>query len=106
MVRMQATDGHRASAELPVVAIVKPFLSAPAYIELDALNRLLREPGRVTAAYLLIDRRQREAFSARAKELPRIVVGEFPGQRPGLDAQAAQPGQRLLRHRCSSCSRR
>lgn len=73
MVSVQATDGHRASAVLPVVAIVKPFLAAPAYIELDALNRLLREPARVTAAYLLLDRRQREAFSERAKELPRIV---------------------------------
>ena len=60
-----------------MVAIVKPFLSAPAYIELDALNGLLREPARVTAAYLLIDRRQREAFSERAKELPRIVSVSF-----------------------------
>jgi putative ABC transport system permease protein len=77
MVRMQATDGRRASAQLPVVAIVRPFLMAPAYLDLDALNRLVREPGRVTAAYLLVDRRQREAFSARAKELPRIVGVSF-----------------------------
>jgi putative ABC transport system permease protein len=73
MVRIQATDGRRATAELPVVAIVKPYLAASAYIEMDTLSRLLREPGRVTAAHLLIDSRQRDAFSARAKELPRIV---------------------------------
>jgi putative ABC transport system permease protein len=72
-VRMTATDGHRASIEMPVVAIVKPYLAASSYIELEALGRLLREPGRVTAAHLLIDRRQRDAFSAAAKELPRIV---------------------------------
>lgn len=72
-VRMIATDGHRASAELPVVAIVEPYLAGAAYIELEALNRLLREPGRVTAAHLLLDRREREAFSARVKQLPRIV---------------------------------
>lgn len=72
-VRMTATDGHRASVELPVVAIVEPYLAGASYIELDALGRLLREPGRVTAAYLLIDRARREAFSARVKELPRIV---------------------------------
>jgi putative ABC transport system permease protein len=72
-VRMTATDGHRASVELPVVAIVEPYLAGASYIELEALNRLLREPGRVTAAYLLVDRRQRDALSARAKELPRIV---------------------------------
>ncbi|HUG72432.1 MAG TPA: FtsX-like permease family protein [Steroidobacteraceae bacterium] len=73
IVRLTATDGHRASVELPVVAIVKPYLAASSYIEIETLGRLLREPGRVTAAHLLLDRRQREAFSARAKQLPRIV---------------------------------
>jgi putative ABC transport system permease protein len=77
MVRVQATGGRRASTELPVVAIVRPMLAASAYIELGALNRLLREPGRVTQAYLLLDARQRDAFSARAKELPRIVSVSF-----------------------------
>lgn len=72
-VRLTATDGHRASVELPVVAIVKPYLAASSYMELEALSRLLREPGRVTAAYILLDRSERDAFSARTKELPRIV---------------------------------
>ena len=72
-VRIQATDGHRASAVLPVVAIVRPYLAASAYIEINRLNQLLREPGRVTAAHLLIDSRQRDAFTRRVKQLPRIV---------------------------------
>lgn len=72
-VRLTATDGHRASIELPVVAIVRPYLAASSYIELETLSQLLREPGRVTAAHLLLDRRSRDAFSAKAKELPRIV---------------------------------
>jgi putative ABC transport system permease protein len=72
-VRLTATDGHRASVELPVVAIVRPYLAASSYMELEALSRILREPGRVTAAYILLDRRERDAFSAQAKELPRII---------------------------------
>jgi putative ABC transport system permease protein len=76
-VRVQATDGRRASAVLPVVAIVKPYLAGAAYMRLDAFNRLLQEPGRVTSAYVLLDRRQRDAFSARAKQLPRIVAVSF-----------------------------
>jgi hypothetical protein len=39
-----------------VVAIVKPYLAGAAYMRLDAMNRLLREPDRVTSAYLLLDR--------------------------------------------------
>ncbi len=77
IVRIQATDGHQAVAHLPVVAIVKPYLSAPAYLELSTLSRLLKEPDRVTAAYLLLDRRQRNAFSARAKETPTIMSVSF-----------------------------
>jgi putative ABC transport system permease protein len=38
---------------------------------------MLREPGRVTSAYLLLDSRQRAAFSARTKQLPRIVAVSF-----------------------------
>lgn len=76
-VRVQATDGHRATAELPVVAIVKPYLAASAYMDLGALGRMLREPDRVTAAYLLLDSTQRDAFSARAKELPTIMAVSF-----------------------------
>jgi putative ABC transport system permease protein len=76
-VRIQATEGHRVAATLPVVAIVKPYLAGSAYVELNAMGALLREPGRVTAAYLLFDGRFRATFNARAKELPRIVSVSF-----------------------------
>src|SRR5262245_40416162 len=56
-VTVQATDGHRARADLTVVAIVKPYLAGAAYMQMDALGRALREPGRVSAAYVLLDRR-------------------------------------------------
>lgn len=72
-VHVQATEGRRRSADVPVVAIVDPFVGAPAYLELEALNRLLQEPERVTAAYLLLDGRWREAFSREVKRLPAIA---------------------------------
>ena len=73
VVRVQSTDGRRRVLEIPVVAIVDPFVGAPAYLELDTLNRLLQEPERVTAAYLLVDARAREAFSREVKRLPAIA---------------------------------
>src|SRR4029079_8034135 len=45
-VSVQATDGPRAHADLTVVAVVKPYLAGAAYMEIDALGRALREPGR------------------------------------------------------------
>lgn len=74
IVRLEATDGQRATADLPVISIVRPFLSAPAYMEMEALNRILREPGRVTAAYLLIDARYRDELNRAVKELPTVTA--------------------------------
>lgn len=73
VVRVQATEGRRRSADVPVVAVVDPFVGAPAYMELEALNRLLQEPERVTAAYLLVDAAERAAFDREVKELPAIA---------------------------------
>jgi putative ABC transport system permease protein len=73
VVTARATDGQRASADLTVVAVVKPYLAGAAYMELSALSRALREPGRVTAAYVLMDPSDRDALNEEAKELPMIA---------------------------------
>lgn len=77
LVRMQATDGHRATAQLQVVAVVKPFLGGAAYMELNALSRALREPGRASAAYVLMDEGERDTLNRRVKELPMIAGVSF-----------------------------
>jgi putative ABC transport system permease protein len=76
-VSVQATDGHRAHADLTVVAVVKPYLAGAAYMQIDALGRALREPGRVSAAYVLMDRAERDALSRKVKELPMIAGVSF-----------------------------
>jgi putative ABC transport system permease protein len=77
IVHVQATDGHRASADLPVIAIVKPYLAGAAYMEMQAFSRALREPGRVSGAYVLIDRGQRDALNREVKETPMIAGVSF-----------------------------
>src|SRR5262245_1829524 len=76
-VNVQATDGHRAQANLTVVAVVKPYLAGAAYMELSALSRALREPGRVSAAYVLLDRRERDSLNREVKELPMVAGVSF-----------------------------
>ena len=75
--RLEATDGRRVSVEVPVVRIVQPFLGSAAYMEREALGRLLREPDRVDSAYVLIDAAFRDRLSARLKEIPAIVGVTF-----------------------------
>jgi putative ABC transport system permease protein len=76
-VRVQATDGHRAVADLTVTAVVKPYLAGAAYMEIDAFSRALREPGRVSAAYVLMDRSERDNLNAEVKEIPMIAGVSF-----------------------------
>ncbi len=76
-VRIEGTDGRRVVAEATVVAIVKPFLGGGAYMERDALGRLLREPDRVDSAYLMVDAAARDALARRLKEIPAIVGVTF-----------------------------
>jgi putative ABC transport system permease protein len=76
-VSVQATDGHRAHADLTVVAVVKPYLAGAAYMQLGAFGRALREPGRVSAAYVLMDSAERDALNREVKELPMIAGVSF-----------------------------
>ena len=57
---IEVREGRRPVVEMPVAAIAQTLLGAPAYVELDALNRVLKEPDRASGAYLRIDSAQSE----------------------------------------------
>lgn len=67
-------EGRRPVLELPVVAIAETLLGAPAYLELGALNRALKEPNRVSGAYLRIDQADSAKIYRDIKDMP-IVAG-------------------------------
>ena len=66
-------EGRQPVLELPVVAISETLVGAPAYMALDALNRALREPGRVSGAHLMIDSARAEAIFARLQDMPTVA---------------------------------
>ena len=76
-VRIEATDGRRVVVEVPVVALIKPFIGGAAYMDQRALGRLLREPERIDSAYLRIDPAARDVLAARLKGIPAIVGVTF-----------------------------
>ncbi|HEU4602659.1 MAG TPA: FtsX-like permease family protein, partial [Steroidobacteraceae bacterium] len=76
-IHVQSTEGHRATADLLVISIVKPYLAGVAYMEIGAMGRALREPGRVSGAYVLMDRKQRDALNDAVKRLPMIAGVSF-----------------------------
>ncbi|WP_094035979.1 ABC transporter permease [Antarctobacter heliothermus] len=66
-------EGRQPLLDLPVSGIAESLLGAPAYMGLDALNAALREPGRVSGAYLMIDEAQGGAIYAALQDMPTVA---------------------------------
>lgn len=70
---IEVREGRRPVLEVPVVGIAKTLLGSPAYMEIGALNRALKEPNRVTGAYLRIDSDSSDALYRRIKDMPAVA---------------------------------
>jgi putative ABC transport system permease protein len=68
IIHLEQTRGRRIGAPVRVTAIVDPMLGSSAYMELSALSRLMREPGRISGAHLTMDEASYHAFNLQAKE--------------------------------------
>ncbi len=89
MLSVEVRTGAQPVLNLPVVQIADTLLGAPAYLPLDALNRVLGEPGRVSGAFLSIDSAKADAIYARLKDMP-TVAGV------SLKAQAQDAFKRMM----------
>jgi len=69
---LEILEGRRPEVALPVVGLVETYIAAPAFIDIDALNRMLKERPSAEYVNLLIDSRHEAAFYAKLKELPLV----------------------------------
>ncbi|WP_240705209.1 ABC transporter permease [Pacificoceanicola onchidii] len=74
LLRVDVREGRQPELTIPVAGIADSLLGAPAYMNLDALNRALREPRRVSGAALLIDEGQGPSIHAALQDMP-VVAG-------------------------------
>lgn len=79
-IRIEQSRGRRVAAYVRVAAIVDPMIGSSAFMELDGLSRLMREPGRISGAHLLMDPAGMRAFNARIKETPAVAGISYVGQ--------------------------
>jgi putative ABC transport system permease protein len=79
-IRIEQTRGQRVATQVRVSAIVEPMIGSSAYMELGALSRLLREPGRISGAHLMMDSAQLDAFNREIKRIPAIAGASYIGQ--------------------------
>lgn len=67
-------EGRQPLLTIPVSGTAESLLGSPVYMELEALNRVLREPGRISGAYLTIDATEADAIYTALQGMP-VVAG-------------------------------
>ncbi len=72
-VRVEFLEGRRAKVETHLAGAVDEFLGAGAYMDRDALNRLLDEQGLVNIVAIKTDAEEAQALYARLKTAPNVA---------------------------------
>lgn len=70
---VEVREGRRPVLSIPVAGITDTLLGAPAFMQLDALNHVLHEPNRISAAYLRIDSLKSGAIYRTLKDMPAVA---------------------------------
>lgn len=73
IVRVEMLEGRRATAEVPIRGLVTDYAGVAAYMDIDALRRILKEGDTVNGAYLALDHQHWDAFMRKVKDTPRAA---------------------------------
>jgi putative ABC transport system permease protein len=72
MLTVEALEGSKAIRQVPVVAMVKQYLGVMGYMELTALNRLMKEGDAISGIYLTADAQYQEKLYRSFVNMPRV----------------------------------
>jgi putative ABC transport system permease protein len=70
---VEVQEGRRPKLEATIQGTITDYAGIAAYMEIDALRRLMREGSTVSGAYLAVDMNRWNDFLAAVKEAPRIA---------------------------------
>ncbi len=93
-VQVEILEGRRARFDIPVAAVFETVMGTPVYVNLEALNRTLREEDAVNQLQLVVDRRQEAALYARLQEL--ATIGGVTLKRAATDMFNETIGETML----------
>ncbi|MBT8442911.1 MAG: FtsX-like permease family protein, partial [Gammaproteobacteria bacterium] len=70
VVRIEVLEGRRPVREVPVVGMFETYIGAPAYMDIEAVNRLMLEAPMVTSVHLRTDYAARPELFKELKQIP------------------------------------
>ncbi len=94
LVEVQVLEGRRPTLQLPVVDLFETYIGTPAYMNLAALNRALKEGPHVEYVHLLVDRTAEPTLFAELKDLPDVAA--VTQKRAAVDTFHETMGETLL----------
>ncbi|MFZ9936323.1 MAG: ABC transporter permease [Luteolibacter sp.] len=72
-VRLEMLEGRRVTVDVPIRGLVTDFAGVAAYMDLTALNRILKEGDSVNGAFLALDHQHWDRFMREVKDTPRAA---------------------------------
>lgn len=72
-ITVEVLEGRRPVLRIPVTGIAETLLGSPAYMRMEALNRALKEPGRVSGVYLTADARALPDLQRKVADMPSVA---------------------------------
>lgn len=91
---LEVLEGRRPVLRVPVVAVFETYLGTPAFMEIGALGRALRERPSVNALQLRVDSRELPALFRELKEIPMISAVTL--RRAAIDTLHETMGRSVL----------
>lgn len=74
VVQVEALEGQRATREVAIRGFMEDFAGVAAFMDINALRRLMREGNTVSGAYLAVDQARWVEFMREVKDTPRIAI--------------------------------
>jgi putative ABC transport system permease protein len=73
MLIVEVLEGSRPVRRVPVAGLIKEYVGVSAYMQLPALNRLMREGDAISGAYISIDTVMQQQIYRDIKGMPRVA---------------------------------
>lgn len=70
---LEVQEGRRPQRQVPVYGLITDYSGLSAYMDIDALRRLMQEGDTISGAHLSVDAREWANFLEEVKEVPRIA---------------------------------
>lgn len=73
MLTVEVMERHRPVVHVPVAGLVKQYIGLQGYMDLNAINRLMREGSAISGAHLLVDSFYQQEIYRKLVEMPRVA---------------------------------